>query len=152
MEAYIEPPISSHRIKGLTEVNEKKRLENTSSPYLVPHGGHLSGTSATPGVSPGATTPMAPLTPLPGDPPPLKRPPLSPPATYGAKKKRGRPPKISGEESEGEVGSLAGSLSAAEAEDSRSEADTIKVKLEELASECPEPDDLSKDSEAKVST
>ncbi|ROT74155.1 putative protein tramtrack, beta isoform-like isoform X2 [Penaeus vannamei] len=81
----------SLRIKGLTEVNEKKRLENSSSAYLMPQA--MPG-AAPPGVAPGVV-PMAPLTPLPGDPPPLKRPPLSPSATYGAKRRRGRPPKIS---------------------------------------------------------
>lgn len=133
----------SLRIKGLTEVNEKKRLESTSpasSAYLVPQ--TMAG-AAPPGVAPGVV-PMAPLTPLPGDPPPLKRPPLSPSATYGAKRRRGRPPKISGEESEGEVGSVAGSVSAAEGDDTRSEAD-VKVEVDEVK-ECPDmPDDLSKD-------
>ncbi|XP_042236417.1 protein tramtrack, alpha isoform-like isoform X2 [Homarus americanus] len=136
----------SLRIKGLTEVNEKKRLENTtsaSSAYLVPQA--MAG-AAPPGVAPGVV-PMAPLTPLAGDPPPLKRPPLSPSATYGAKRRRGRPPKISGEESEGEVGSVAGSLSAAEGEDTRSEAE-VKVEVEE-AKECQEPDDLSKEADTK---
>ncbi|XP_071539993.1 uncharacterized protein [Panulirus ornatus] len=136
----------SLRIKGLTEVNEKKRLESStaaSSAYLVPQA--MAG-AAPPGVAPGVV-PMAPLTPLAGDPPPLKRPPLSPSATYGAKRRRGRPPKISGEESEGEVGSVAGSLSAAEGEDTRSEAE-VKVEVEE-AKECSEPDDLSKDADTK---
>ncbi|XP_045595193.1 protein tramtrack, alpha isoform isoform X2 [Procambarus clarkii] len=136
----------SLRIKGLTEVNEKKRLENStsaSSAYLVPQA--MAG-AAPPGVAPGVV-PMAPLTPLAGDPPPLKRPPLSPSATYGAKRRRGRPPKISGEESEGEVGSVAGSLSAAEGEDTRSEAE-VKVEVEE-AKECPEPDDLTKEADTK---
>lgn len=134
----------SLRIKGLTEVNEKKRLENSSSAYLMPQA--MPG-AAPPGVAPGVV-PMAPLTPLPGDPPPLKRPPLSPSATYGAKRRRGRPPKISGEESEGEVGSVGGSLSAAEGEDTRSEAE-VKVEVEE-AKECSEPDDLSKEADTKV--
>ncbi|XP_069985110.1 protein tramtrack, alpha isoform isoform X4 [Penaeus vannamei] len=133
----------SLRIKGLTEVNEKKRLENSSSAYLMPQA--MPG-AAPPGVAPGVV-PMAPLTPLPGDPPPLKRPPLSPSATYGAKRRRGRPPKISGEESEGEVGSVGGSLSAAEGEDTRSEAE-VKVEVEE-AKECSEPDDLSKEADTK---
>lgn len=138
----------SLRIKGLTEVNEKKRLETTTSAsqaYLMPQA--MTG-SAPPGVAPGVV-PMAPLTPLPGDPPPLKRPPLSPSATYGAKRRRGRPPKISGEESEGEVGSVAGSVSAAEGEDNRSEAE-VKVEVEE-PKESLEPDDLSKEAETKVS-
>nr|XP_053646578.1 protein tramtrack, alpha isoform-like isoform X1 [Cherax quadricarinatus] len=135
----------SLRIKGLTEVNEKKRLENTSasSAYLVPQA--MPG-AAPPGMASGVV-PMAPLTPLAGDPPPLKRPPLSPSATYGAKRRRGRPPKISGEESEGEVGSAAGSLSAAEGEDTRSEAE-VKLEVEE-AKECQEPDDLSKEADTK---
>ncbi|XP_042862923.1 protein tramtrack, alpha isoform-like isoform X2 [Penaeus japonicus] len=133
----------SLRIKGLTEVNEKKRLENSSSAYLMPQA--MPG-AAPPGVAPGVV-PMAPLTPLPGDPPPLKRPPLSPSATYGAKRRRGRPPKISGEESEGEVGSVGGSLSAAEGDDTRSEAE-VKVEVEE-AKECSEPDDLSKEADTK---
>ncbi|XP_045135325.1 protein bric-a-brac 1-like isoform X4 [Portunus trituberculatus] len=130
----------SLRIKGLTEVNEKKRLESTSSTssaYLVPQA--MTG-AAPPSVAPGVV-PMAPLTPLAGDPPPLKRPPLSPSATYGAKRRRGRPPKISGEESEGEVGSVAGSVSAAEGEDNKSEAE-VKVEVEEVK-ESFEPDDLS---------
>ncbi|XP_069960552.1 protein tramtrack, beta isoform-like isoform X1 [Cherax quadricarinatus] len=135
----------SLRIKGLTEVNEKKRLENTSasSAYLVPQA--MPG-AAPPGMASGVV-PMAPLTPLAGDPPPLKRPPLSPSATYGAKRRRGRPPKISGEESEGEVGSAAGSLSAAEGEDTRSEAE-VKLEVED-AKECQEPDDLSKEADTK---
>ena len=138
----------SLRIKGLTEVNEKKRLESTSSTssaYLVPQA--MTG-AAPPSVAPGVV-PMAPLTPLAGDPPPLKRPPLSPSATYGAKRRRGRPPKISGEESEGEVGSMAGSVSAAEGEDNKSEAE-VKVEVEEVK-ESLEPDDLStKEPDTKV--
>lgn len=139
----------SLRIKGLTEVNEKKRLESTtssSSAYLVPQA--MAG-AAPPSVAPGVV-PMAPLTPLAGDPPPLKRPPLSPSATYGAKRRRGRPPKISGEESEGEVGSVAGSAaSAAEGDDNKSEAE-VKVEVEDVK-ESYEPDDLStKEPDTKV--
>ncbi|KAK4315058.1 hypothetical protein Pmani_013689 [Petrolisthes manimaculis] len=58
----------SLRIKGLTEVNEKKRLETTTSAsqaYLMPQAMTGSGPC---GVAPGVV-PMAPLTPLPGDPP-----------------------------------------------------------------------------------
>ncbi|XP_064079202.1 protein tramtrack, alpha isoform-like isoform X2 [Macrobrachium nipponense] len=133
----------SLRIKGLTEVNEKKRLENSSTAYLMPQA--MTG-AAPPGVAPGVV-PTAPLTPLAGDPPPLKRPPLSPSACYGAKRRRGRPPKISGEESEGEVGSVAGSVSAADGEDTRSEAE-VKVEAEEVK-ECPEPDDQAKEPDTK---
>ncbi|XP_068243965.1 protein bric-a-brac 1-like isoform X4 [Palaemon carinicauda] len=133
----------SLRIKGLTEVNEKKRLENSSTAYLMPQA--MPG-AAPPGVAPGVV-PTAPLTPLAGDPPPLKRPPLSPSACYGAKRRRGRPPKISGEESEGEVGSVAGSISAADGEDTRSEAE-VKIEAEEVK-ECPEPDDQAKEPDTK---
>ena len=89
----------SLRIKGLTEVGDKR-----GEPYLL-QGAPTSPNSSTNvtngsiAIAPPTSLPGAPTTPLPGDPPPLKRPPLSPSAT-GAKRRRGRPPKISGEDSE----------------------------------------------------
>ncbi|KAF2350445.1 BTB/POZ domain [Trinorchestia longiramus] len=94
------------RIKGLTEVGDK-RGESIPSPYLIQQGLSTSNsTNVSNGsiaIAPPSILPGAPLTPLPGDPPPLKRPPLSP-TTTGAKRRRGRPPKISGEDSETDVG------------------------------------------------
>lgn len=94
------------RIKGLTEVGDK-RGESIPSPYLIQQGVSSNSTNVSSNgsiaIAPPSTLPGAPLTPLPGDPPPLKRPPLSPSAT-GAKRRRGRPPKISGEDSEVDIG------------------------------------------------
>ena len=130
---------TSLRIKGLTEVNEKKHMETSQSPYLLPH--------AVAGPTPPGMVPVAPLTPIAGDPPPLKRSPMSPINSYGAKRRRGRPPKISGEESEGEVGSVAGSISAAEGDDTRSEAE-VKVEVDDV-NETQDTEE-SKESDTKV--
>ena len=131
---------TSLRIKGLTEVNEKKHIDTTQSPYLLQQ--------AVAGPTPPGMVPVAPLTPIAGDPPPLKRSPLSPINSYGAKRRRGRPPKISGEESEGEVGSIGGSVSAPEGDDTRSEAE-VKIEVEDV-NDTQETDE-SKDTDTKVS-
>ena len=97
------------QIKGLTE-NGDRRRDTIPSPYLIQQGvassnsgNHNSTNIATVAIAPPTTLPGAPLTPLPGDQAPLKRATLSPSAS-GAKRRRGRPPKISGEESETDIG------------------------------------------------
>lgn len=132
----------SLRIKGLTEVNEKKRLETSSSgaSFLLSQQGtqqqqqqqhQQQGAATSPGVISTASNATH------SDVPSLKRPPLSPTGSYGSsKRRRGRPPKISGEESEGEVAHSnhpqAGSTT--DAEESRTaemETKDVKVEVEE---------------------
>ncbi|KAL7632645.1 UNVERIFIED_CONTAM: hypothetical protein RMT77_017024 [Armadillidium vulgare] len=123
----------SLRIKGLTEVNEKKRMEtNSSSPYLM-----------SPNLQQQNNTPPGVISPSPiishSDLSSLKRPPLSPTGSFGSnKRRRGRPPKISGEESEGEMVSTNQGASATDGEESRTDIDVgkdVKVEVEELGKE-----------------
>ncbi|KAB7493722.1 Protein tramtrack, alpha isoform [Armadillidium nasatum] len=123
----------SLRIKGLTEVNEKKRMEtNSSSPYLMSPNIQQQNSTPPGVISPSPIIPHSDLS-------SLKRPPLSPTGSFGSnKRRRGRPPKISGEESEGEMVSTNQGASATDGEESRTDIDVgkdVKVEVEEMGKE-----------------